>query len=328
MTASQVPAAALDVESLATRSRRPLVLGVGGGGDVVGAAAVAALFEPGGAQPLVGGTSWERRVVDPRPGPRSADEIEGALAHPARSLLVAGPDTRISEHGARFAEAVVAEELGSPTVIVDVTCSPRRIADDLAAAASSLGFDSLVLLDVGGDAVARGDERGLASPLCDALLLAAGALVAEERRLAVLGGVFGAGCDGELTPWQVLDRLAALARVGAMSGARGLTPAAAERLQRLCTAVPTEASAQALACFHGASGTAPIRDGLRTVERTPLGSLCFFFDPLRALAAGELPLAAAVIDASGLEEANRALLRLGVRTELEFERARAREAAS
>jgi hypothetical protein len=55
------------------------------------------------------------------------------------------------------------------------------------------------------------------------------------------------------------------------------------------------------------------------VERTPIGAVAFYFDAPAALAAAA-PLARAVRDATGLEEANERLHALGVRTELDLER--------
>jgi hypothetical protein len=68
---------ALDAERILRASRRPLVIGMGGGGDVVGALATAeAMRIYDGADPIVGGLTWERRPIDPVPGPRRTDEIE------------------------------------------------------------------------------------------------------------------------------------------------------------------------------------------------------------------------------------------------------------
>ena len=52
------------------------------------------------------------------------------------------------------------------------------IADGMAAAASELGVDLVVCVDVGGDVLGHGTEPGLASPLCDAVMLAAAAQAA------------------------------------------------------------------------------------------------------------------------------------------------------
>src|SRR6266576_3945802 len=89
-------------------AKRPLILGIGGGGDVVGALAVAEhcrLFH--GADPIVGGVSWERRPIDPEPGPRAAVEIENATPL-APGVLAASGETVIRASGIPFAESRVA----------------------------------------------------------------------------------------------------------------------------------------------------------------------------------------------------------------------------
>ncbi|MGI8460236.1 MAG: DUF1152 domain-containing protein, partial [Solirubrobacterales bacterium] len=190
------------------------------------------------------------------------------------------------------------------------------------AAAEELGCELVIWLDVGGDAIAAGDEPGLASPLCDALMLAAAARSAAAG-LAALGAVFGAGCDAELTPAEVLGRVAVLAAAGSWLGTSGMSPAVADELIAAAAAVPTEASLQAARCAKGETGDAPIRGGRRTVSMGPVGALTFFFDPLAG--PESLPLAHAVADAPNLEAARQALAALGIRTELDYERDRAAE---
>ncbi|MET0614772.1 MAG: DUF1152 domain-containing protein [Thermoleophilaceae bacterium] len=321
-----------DADALLSASRRPLVLGIGGGGDVVGALATAEACRAHGARPVVGGVTWERRPIDPEPGPRPEAEIEGAHRL-APGVLAASGSTRVRESGVLFAESRMAELLGEETVLVDATLGPAAIADGLATAAGALEADLIVFVDVGGDALAHGAEPGLASPLCDSLLLAAAAHLAKravcvhgeepaapgDGAIPVLGGIFGIGCDGELTPAEVLERLAEVAAAGGFAGARGLTPPIAARLAEAVDAVPTEASAQALRCFHGAIGETTIRQGRRTVELSPAGALTFYFDVAKAIWSAAR-LAAAVIDARDLDHANKLLNELGVRTELDYER--------
>jgi hypothetical protein len=215
----------------------------------------------------------------------------------------------------------VAGVRGERTLLVDPGPGPAVVGAALADAATRLDCDLAILLDVGGDALARGDEPGLSSPLCDAVMLAAAEPLAAAG-IACAGAVFGAGGDGELTVAEVLDRLAGVAAAGALLGAWGLTPAAVARLEEAVAAVPTEASAQALECARGARGTVTIRQGRRTVERTPVGAVTFYFDAV-ATAAAAAPLAHAVRDAADLEDANERLHALGVRTELDLERERA-----
>jgi hypothetical protein len=251
-----------DADTLLSATRRPLVLGIGGGGDVVGALATAEACRGQGAQPIVGGVTWERRPIDPDPGPRAESEIEGARRL-APGVLAANGSTRVRDSGDSI----------------------------MLAAAAHLAKRAVC---------AHGEEP-------------------DPAAIPVLGGIFGAGCDGELRPAEVLERIAEVAAAGGFAGARGLTPAIAARLEQAVEAVPTEASAQALACFHGAVGETTIRHGRRTVELSPVGALTFYFDVAKAIwSAGRL--AAAVIDAEDLEAANEILRGLGIRTELDYER--------
>jgi hypothetical protein len=310
------------MRELAT-AKRPLILGIGGGGDVVGALAVAEhcrLFH--GADPIIGGVSWERRPIDPEPGPRAADEIENAIDI-APGVLVATGDTAIRGRGIRFAESLMAGLLGVQTVLIDVNVGPARLANGIALAAEAMRADLIVFLDVGGDALAHGDEPGLGSPLCDAVMLAAADLLAE-RGVPVLGALFGIGCDGELTPSEVLERLAEVGTAGGLAGAVGLTPEVAMLLEQAVAVIPTEASAQAVRAFRGVSGAVPIRDGRRTVVLSPLAAVTFFFlVPAAVRSAARLALA--VRDSGDLEEANAILRSLGIRSELDWERDAARE---
>jgi hypothetical protein len=285
---------------------------------VVGALGVAELARALGTPARVGGVTWERRPIDPRPGPRRLDEVQGVTPlHPATAL--AGPAAGMDEEPAfRFAEGRMAEHLGEETVLVDPHPGPVAVAEGLATAAAAVDCDLVVLVDVGGDVLGHGDEPGLASPLCDAVLLA-GAEPLAAAGVEVLGAVFGPGCDGELTPAQVSERIAEVWRAGGGRGAAGVSPALADVLEAAVAVVPTEASAQAVACARGAYGRAAIRDGRRAVDRTPLGAVTFFFDPAAAIASAAR-CAALVRGAGSLGEANERLVAAGVGTELDRER--------
>jgi hypothetical protein len=292
-------------------------VGIGGGGDVVGTLAAAGVAAANGTPSVLGGLTWERRPIDPLPGPRRLDEVSGVrVLHPAVAL--AGPDAA-GPGGFRFAEGRMAELLGEPTVLVDPNGGPAQIAAGLTRACAELGCDVVVLLDVGGDVLAHGDELGLASPLADAVVLASAPALAAAG-VTVLGAVFGSGCDGELTPAEVAARLAEVAAAGGALGDHDLDPATLARLAAAVDAVPTEASAMALRCARGETGRTAIREGRRTVPLTPEGGRVFFFDPQIAMASAAR-LAEAVRAARDMEHAHAILLGLGVaRTELRYER--------
>jgi hypothetical protein len=311
-------------------SDRILVIGMGGGGDVVGALGVTQLLESLDTEWVLGGVAWERSPIDPRPGARSLEEIHGGRQCGPAGVVTEGGTT--NQDGVEFSESKMAAHLGRSVLLLDITGGPSALADGLAEAATELGCDAVILLDVGGDVLAHGHEPGLASPLCDAVVLAAGMIVARSAKRApeppprwsgeLLAAVYGPGCDGELTPDEVLERIAELQSAGALLGTWGLTPGGCELVERAAEVVPTEASLMAVRCARGERGTVPIRSGRRTVELTPLGGLTFFFDPLAA-ASSALPLATAVSPAASLEEAHDALMDMGIRTELDLERARA-----
>ncbi|MGO9819636.1 MAG: DUF1152 domain-containing protein [Solirubrobacteraceae bacterium] len=310
-----------DAEAILRAARRPLVIGMGGGGDVVGALASAEFMRLyDGADPIVGGLAWERRPIDPVPGPRRIDEIEGAEPL-APGVLLAGPQTRVRGREVYFAESRMAAFLNRPTVLVTIDHGPSAIADGLAAAVESLRADLLLMIDVGGDVIANGDEPGLRSPLCDAIMLAAAARLAANR-VPVLLGIFGAGCDAELTSDEVLERIAEVAAAGGLCGARGLTRPIAKRLERCVQLVPTEASAVAIRAFRGVRGPVPIRAGVRTVDLSTVATTTFYLDVAVTFATvGRL--AREVADAETLQDANDALGALGVTTELDIEVERA-----
>ena len=286
----------------------------------MGALAVARLCEALGTPFALGGVAWERIVIDPKPGPRPLAEIDGGRPLGDHAML-ADPATA-TDGGARFAEAGMAEHLGAETVLIDVTGGARGAQEGIEAAAAELGCDLLLCVDVGGDVLAHGGEPGLASPLCDAVMVAAA--LGAAQRLRPLLAVIGPGCDGELATGDVLRRIAELGQAGAWLGAWGVTPEVADELEAATELVPTEASMQVVRCARGEIGTAPIRRGRRHVELGPVGALTFLFDPLKAPREA-LPLAAAVADTDDIEEGRGALERLGVRTELDYERSRAGE---
>jgi hypothetical protein len=311
--ASSSPGSPSESQRRFAAASKVLVVGIGGGGDVAGALAAAEAARALGTGAVVGGLTWERRPVDPLPGPRRLDEIVNAEPLHA-AVALAGPDTT-GPGGFRFCEADMSAFLGEPVVLVDPNGGPGAIAAGLDAAAAHLGCDLVVLLDVGGDVLAHGHEPGLASPLADATVLAA----ALQMATPTIGLVFGIGCDGELTPPEVLERLAEVAAAGGDLGDLPLPAAALDRVEAALEHVTTEASAMAVRCARGETGRVEIRGGRRTVPLTADGGRLVCFDPAVAIRSAAR-LAAAVAGATDLEAAQAILTGLGVRTELDFER--------
>jgi hypothetical protein len=309
----------LSLEDAIHASSRAMVIGVGGGGDVVGALASARFLEFCGLQCTLGGLSWERYVYDPVPGPRRLSEIRNIdLLHP--SVGWANAETQTKD-GIFFAESKMAAVLGRDILLVDINLGAAEVADGLEKAGEALGADLFVGLDVGGDSLARGGEKGLRSPLADSVMLAAYAELASRGHRS-LWGVFGYGSDGELTTEEVEVALSDVAKAGGLLGAWALTPKVVDELEEVIKTVPTEASAVPVECARGAWGEKKIREDRRTVRLTPLTALTFYVSPTVLFETLSGP-ARAVAPSRSLEEANEALHAIGLKTELDLERERA-----
>lgn len=295
---------------------RVLVAGVGGGGDVVGTVPTAHLLAAHDVEPVVAGLAWERVPHDPAPGPRAADEVRGAepiTPHVLRATKEAGADPDV-----RFAEAAAAEHLPWPVLLLDATDGPGALGRDLARAADELGLEATVALDAGGDAIARGPEEGVRSPLADAVSLAALDHLPNPKAVAVLGW----GSDGELSRDELREAYADVA-AGGILGAWGVTPGAADLMDPLLEVVPTEASRLPVEAARGRVGPRSIRGGARSVDVGPESAVTFYF-PWRAVLdrSETVPL---VRDAGSIEVADEALLEAGFPTELRYEREWVRE---
>ena len=165
------PTTPFSLETLIRSASRALVIGVGGGGDVVGALATARFLEFCGLKFHLGGLSWERSVYDPIPGPRSLDEVEQVRAlH--RYAWLANAESKTNT-GVYFAESRMAAFLGQEILLIDINGGVKGVVEGLEAALNECKADLLVGVDVGGDSLAQGGEPGLRSPLADSIMLAA-----------------------------------------------------------------------------------------------------------------------------------------------------------
>ena len=159
------------LENLIRASSRALVIGAGGGGDVVGALGAARFLEFCGLEFVLGGLSWERSVYDPVPGPRMLSEVDNVRALHPRAWM-ANPETQ-TKTGVFFAESKMAAVHGKEILLIDINGGVDGVVKGLEVAIKEFKTDLLVGLDVGGDSLAQGGEPGLRSPLADSIMLAA-----------------------------------------------------------------------------------------------------------------------------------------------------------
>ena len=250
-----------------------LYVATGGGGDVLGAAMVAASRGLPLGRLHVATFAWERKRYDPSLGPRGARNFE-LLESPAPGVWRFSNRTRL-RRGRSFLPAL-AGKTGCHIYLLDPEGGTHALRDQLDALMTHLATPDLTLVDVGGDILARGGEAGLRSPTADSMALAAA--YATGRCRAALA--VGLGLDGELTEreWRAACRNAS--ESGArLEQPRPLDPTAAEALLASFEWHPSEVAGLACMAALGLRGSAEVRgDGLR-VELRRSSAYVHSFDP-------------------------------------------------
>lgn len=288
------------------------VIGIGGGGDIASAYVLCRLFEDffdvGSCTPIA--VLWERWVVDPTPGP--VPKVLVRNAELGECVYVCG-DTYVSRglYSFKPQAAVLASLSGCvvPSVTLEYGVSGfRRCLSELV---RRYGIDLFVGLDVGGDVLARGWEEGLGSPLADSMSLAA--LTSFNSVIAVLAP----GADGELPQEYVLSRVSELAREGGYLGALGLWSNYVELMERVTSAIETEASKVPLTALKGYNGHQTLRSGLRKAKVNIISTLIFIIKTQTLYK--QSPLAQKITNSKNLAEAVKGAEELGITTEFHSE---------
>jgi hypothetical protein len=251
---------------------RALVVAAGGGGDAITGAVLAGplrLTEP----PAVMTYSWDRLMVDPLPGPRTAADFEG-LAEREPHVIEVLPTTRPTPPAGSSLPRLAAE-LPARLFLLDPAHGAVGITRQIAATARHLRADTIALVDVGGDVLATGRDPGLRSPLADQLALAGCVLSGIPTRLLVTG----AGLDGELPEPVVLQRLRQLDA----ERLPDLTAGDIEPVRDVFTWHPSEASGLLAAAAAGCRGRVEVRDAGDQVDLTGSTVAVYAVDAAKAL---------------------------------------------
>ena len=302
------------LEDILKSAKRAILLGIGGGGDIVGTIPTAKLLETFGVEHVMGGLSWERSAVDPVPGPRTFNEVRNArrLNH----TVWYSNDKTTTSTGVKFAESRISEFYGRETLLVDINYGVDEVVKGLLDAADKLDADLIVGIDVGGDAIAFGNEPGIMSPLADAIMTAS--LSELEKRIQTVMGVFGFGCDGELTMPELEKSIREIAKEGGLLGSWGITHEALKELEKVVEIVPTEASRLPVEAAKGIFDRTTIRSGRRSVSVSIISTITFYISPSVVYEKISKP-ARTISECKTLTEANLALHKLGLKTELDYE---------
>jgi hypothetical protein len=290
---------------------RALVWGIGGSGDVVGTIPTARLLESHGVEVVLGGVAWEPAPEDPIVGPRPFEGVTG-LDHVTETVGWATPETQTIDD-VPFSESRVADALDERVILIDSSKGIEPMIDGLEAACEQLDLDLVVGTDSGGDALARGNEPGLQSPVSDAM----GLVTLEALAVESILGVFGFGSDGELSIDELNGGIARAAERDGLLGAWGITPRIRTEMEAVLETVRTEASRLPVEAARGSLGPREIRSGNRSVELTPASTITYYFRP-EAVAATST-LVDPIRDAVGIEKIVEAFADRGLTTEYDLE---------
>lgn len=295
------------------KGSRVLVFGAGGGGDALGALGLYARLEALGAEPLLGSIVWERRVVDPTPGPIPIEVLARAKRIGDTLAIVTGDTIAVRPHGVVKPQiARIAGALGIEALFLDISKGEVGLRQALRDAVDRLGVEYIIGLDTGGDILARGYEEGLRSPLADAVSLAALAGF-DNTMIAVLSP----GADGELDQDTVMEYASRIASSQGLIGVYGLSRREYEVMKSVEEHVVSEASKIPLRAFEGYTGELEIRAGTRKVKITLASLMIILLDTLKVWE--WTPLGRLVKDTRSIEEARRRLNKHCIFTELDLE---------
>ncbi|RKN38990.1 DUF1152 domain-containing protein [Streptomyces hoynatensis] len=289
-----------------------LLIAAGGGGDAIATAMVHAALHGAGTEALVLTYAWERLVVDPVPGPRRPSDFSGTLRPTPRLHLVTPASAPLPPAGSLLPR--LAADLRPELGLLDPYEGTVGLARQIAEAAAYCAADRVEIVDVGGDALAEGDEPTLRSPLGDALVLAACARAGLPASVLIAGP----GLDNEVPEARLRPRLGAPAFT--------LTAGDTACVDRVFAWHPSEASALLVAAARGVRGVCGTRDAPRPLTLGPGSAAVHRLTLPAALAVNRL--ARALEGAASLGEAEEASRAVCGFSEIARERERALDLAA
>ncbi|WP_079087338.1 DUF1152 domain-containing protein [Streptomyces scabiei] len=284
-----------------------LIVAAGGGGDAVAAAMLHAALYGDEDQAVILTYAWDRLLIDPVPGPRGPDNFTGLQQLTPAVWAVPAEARPIAPAGSTLPQ--LAAELPHTFALIDPRHGVEGITRQLEELVSHLSPESIDLLDVGGDILARGDEPTLKSPLADAVTLAACCQVNAPIRLLVAGP----GLDGELPLDELRGMLGPLVHT--------LTAKDVEPVSPVLEWHPSEATGMLAATARGVRGTCEMRDAGLPVPLDEEGPTVHEVDLDDALSRNQL--ARAIATTATLDEVEAHSREICGYSEIDYERNKA-----
>ncbi|MGF1530836.1 MAG: DUF1152 domain-containing protein [Puniceicoccaceae bacterium] len=274
---------------VALKSKRALILGLGGGGDVIQGIPMARLFKTLNFEKIfIGGVSCQWWMPDGKPqsdvygvsvlGPTLYDIHQLSPAEDWAPQL-RGVSTASSIGNCQPAEAVLADKLGGVPFVAGLLEGTVGLAKSLQSFVTEQRIDLVVGVDIGSDSFHRGDEVQLAhTSMVD--FMSIGALL--DLPCPIFYGVSGYGCDGEMQLSELDQRVAVVMQKGGYLGAHGLTQGDVAAMLEACEIYPDPVEPLAPLAATGQLGLRRVNTHGpwgTPVHVTPLAAVMLFFDP-------------------------------------------------
>ncbi|MFJ9966448.1 DUF1152 domain-containing protein [Streptomyces avermitilis] len=284
-----------------------LIVAAGGGGDAVAATMLHAALYGDEDRAVILTYAWDRLLIDPVPGPRGPANFTGLEPITPSVWTVPAGARPIAPAGSTLPR--LAAELPHTFALIDPHHGTEGLTRQLEELVDHLAPESIDLLDVGGDILARGDEPTLKSPLADALTLAACCQVNAPVRLLLAGP----GLDGELP----LDDLRGL--LGTL--VHTFTAKDVDTISSVLEWHPSEATGMLAATARGVRGTCEVRDAGLPVPLTDEGPTLHEVDLDEAVSRNQL--ARAIMATESLDEVEAHSREICGYSEIDYERNKA-----
>ncbi|MFF0033531.1 DUF1152 domain-containing protein [Streptomyces avermitilis] len=284
-----------------------LIVAAGGGGDAVAATMLHAALYGDEDRAVILTYAWDRLLIDPVPGPRGPANFTGLEPITPSVWTVPAGARPIAPAGSTLPR--LAAELPHTFALIDPHHGTEGLTRQLEELVDHLAPQSIDLLDVGGDILARGDEPTLKSPLADALTLAACCQVNAPVRLLLAGP----GLDGELP----LDDLRGL--LGTL--VHTFTAKDVDTISSVLEWHPSEATGMLAATARGVRGTCEVRDAGLPVPLTDEGPTLHEVDLDEAVSRNQL--ARAILATESLDEVEAHSREICGYSEIDYERNKA-----
>ena len=306
------------LHELALKSKRALLIGIGGGGDIIQGIPIQNYFKLLGVEEVylagVAGEWW------PFDTSKESEYIWAPTVYQVEELTdaelickgAAKVNPKTAYKGRSIAEATTADALSQDTYVFTVANGVQGLIKTLTEFTQKLSIDLVVGMDIGSDSLysGEGEIHQPKTPLVDFIVLESLANLPVRS----VYGLAGMGCDGEMEIVDVENNIAKIMRAGGYIGAYGITQKDIAEMTKACDrfADPVERFPCLAAKGDFSYKNMKLMDIWgATVKLMPITAMTMFFDP-EIVVSSCARYAAELFHTQSLREAEDIFLKLGV----------------